>query len=101
MDPNDTQLCKCGHDLDLHGPRGCTAGNSSGRQCLCSRSKNGVLALLASPAPGPVAMPSVKEPNVDAILSKFWAVQERRQAEYEEQMRILRERRAQSGKHGL
>ena len=98
MDPNDKQLCRCGHGLDMHGAGGCTAGNNNGRQCWCSRSPNGVLALLAAPAPKPVSLQVVREPDVDAILSKFWAVQERREAEHEEQMRILRERRAQSGR---
>jgi hypothetical protein len=40
----------------------------------------------------------MREPEVDAILSKFWAVQEHHQVEHEEQMRILRERRAHSGR---
>jgi hypothetical protein len=40
----------------------------------------------------------VSESDVDAILRKFWAVQERHQAEHDEQTRILRERRAQSGR---
>ena len=102
MDSNDKQLCKCGHDLDMHGPRGCTAGNSNGRQCWCSRTQNGVLALLASPGTAPklqsVALQLAREPDVDAILGQFWTVQERHQAEHEEQMRILRERRSQSGR---
>ena len=100
MDPNDTQLCKCGHHLEMHSPRGCTACNSNGRQCSCSRSQNGVLALFASPEPGPVSLQPVREPNVDGILSKFWAMQEHHQAAREEQMRILRERRTQSDKQG-
>ena len=101
MDPNNTRLCKCGHDLDMHGPRGCTAGNDKGRLCWCSRSKNGVLALLAPPESRSVVRQPVGEPNVDAILGKFWAMQERHQAEHEEQMRILRERRSQPGKQAL
>jgi hypothetical protein len=98
MDPNDKQLCKCGHDLDLHGASGCTAGNSNGRQCWCSRSPNGVLALFAPPKPSLVSLQPVRERDVDTILGKFWTVQEHHQAEHEEQMRILRERRAQSGR---
>ena len=34
MDPNEPLLCKCGHNLDMHGPRGCTAGNSDGAAVL-------------------------------------------------------------------
>ena len=98
MAPNDKQLCKCGHDLDMHGARGCTAGNSKGRQCSCSRSQNAVLALLTPPKPKPVSLRPVSDPDVEAILSKFWTVQEHHQAEREEQMRILHERRAQSGR---
>ena len=98
MDPNDNQLCKCGHDLDLHNANGCTAGNSNGRQCWCSRTRYGALALLASPAPRPLSLQAVRDRDVEIILSKFWRVQERHQAEHEEQMRILRERRAQSGR---
>ena len=98
MDPNDNHLCKCGHDLDLHNAGGCTAGNRNGRQCWCSRSPNGVLALLGSPTPQPVSLQSLKERDVDSILSKFWSVQERHQAEHDEQTRILRERRAQTGR---
>ena len=101
MDPNENQLCKCGHDLDLHGANGCTAGNSNGRQCWCSRSQNGVLALFAPPAPMPVSLQPVREQDVDVILRKFWTAQECHQAEHEEQMRILRERRAQSGRKFL
>ena len=95
MDPDNKQLCQCGHDLDLHGARGCTAGNS---QCGCSRSHNGVLALFAPPKPRPVSLQPVRQPDVDAILSKFWMVQKHHQAEREEQMRILGERRTQSGR---
>jgi len=98
MDPNDKQLCKCGHDLDLHGARGCMAGNSNGRQCWCSQTPNGVLALFAPPKPMSVSLQLVSESNVDVILRKFWTAQERHQAEHEEQMRILRERRSQSGR---
>jgi hypothetical protein len=98
MDLNDKQLCKCGHDLAMHGARGCTAGNSKGRLCWCSRSRNGVLALLAAPAPGLVSPQPVMETDVDVILRKFWSVQEHHQAEHEEQMRILSERRSQSGR---
>jgi hypothetical protein len=98
MDANETRLCNCGHDLDLHGPLGCTAGNRNGRKCWCSRLPNGVLALFETPKPSPVSLQSMREPEVDAILSKFWAVQEHHQVEHEEQMRILRERRAHSGK---
>ena len=98
MDPNDNQLCKCGHDLNRHNANGCTAGNSSGRQCWCSRPRYGALALLASPIPTPLSVQAVRERNVDAILSKFWTAQERHQAEHEEQIRILRERRAQTGR---
>jgi len=98
MDPHNTQLCKCGHDLNMHGLHGCTAGNSNGRQCSCSRSQTGALALLNSPDPSPVSLQPVSESNADAILTKFWAMQEHHQAAHEEQMRILRERRTQSGK---
>jgi hypothetical protein len=100
MDPNDTQLCKCGHDLNMHGPRGCTAGNSNGRQCWCGCSQKEVLALFASPEPSPVSLQPVKQPNVDAILSRFWAMQEYHQAAREEQMRILQERRTQADRQG-
>jgi hypothetical protein len=100
MDPNEPLLCKCGHSLDMHGPRGCMAGNNNGRfakqiECWCGRSQNGVLALFVLPEPSPVSLQPVKEPNVDAILSRFWAMQEHHQAAREEQMRILRERRTQ------
>ena len=98
MDPNEPLLCKCGHRLDMHGPRGCTAGNNNSRPCGCGRSQNGVLALFVSPEPSPVSQQSVKEPTVDAILSRFWAMQEQHQAAREEQMRILRERRTESGR---
>jgi len=100
MDPNEPLLCKCGHNLDLHGPHGCTAGNSNGRQYSCGHSENEVVALLALPEPSPVSLQPVKEPNVDAILSRFWALQEHHQAAREEQMRILQERRTQSDRHG-
>jgi hypothetical protein len=99
VDLNDKQRCKCGHDLDLHGPRGCTAGNGKVRQCWCSRSQSGALALLAPPEPEPVSLQHVGEPDVDALLNKFWVIQERHLAEHEEQMRILNERRTQSGKN--
>jgi hypothetical protein len=98
MDPDNKRLCQCGHDLDLHGARGCTAGNSQGRQCWCSRSQNGVLALFAPPKPRPISLQPVRETDVDAILSKFWTVQKHNQAEHEEQVRILGERRTQSGR---
>ena len=98
MDPNDTLLCKCGHNLDMHGPRGCTAGNSSGMQCWCGRSQNGVLALFTSPGPCPDSLQPVKEQNVDAILSRFWTMQEHHESARAEQMRILQERRTQSAK---
>ena len=98
VDPNDNQRCKCGHDLNLHDANGCTAGKGSGRQCSCSRPRYGALALLASPAPRPVSLQAIREWNVDDILGKFWTAQERHQAEHEEQMRILRERRAQTGR---
>jgi hypothetical protein len=98
MDPNDKQLCKCGHDLDMHDARGCTAGNNSGRQCWCNRTQNGVLALFAPPILSPVSLQPVRESDVDVILRKFWTVQERHQAEHEEEMRILCERRSQTGR---
>ena len=105
MDPNEPLLCKCGHDLNLHGPRGCTACNSDGRfakqiECSCGRSQNGVLALFVSPEPSPISLEPAKEQNVDAILDRFWAMQEHHQAAREEQMRILQERRTQPGKQG-
>ena len=98
MDPNEPLLCKCGHSLDTHGPRGCTAYNSDGGQCWCGRSQNGVLALYVSPEHNPIPQELVKEPHVDAILSRFWAMQEHQQAAREEQMSILRELRTRSGK---
>jgi hypothetical protein len=100
MDPNEPLLCKCGHDLEMHSLRGCTACNSDGGQCWCGRSQNGVLALFASPEPGPLSLQPVREPNVDGILIKFWAMQEHHQAAREEQMRILRERRNQASTQG-
>ncbi len=82
----------------MHGARGCTAGNEKGRQCWCSRSQNGVLALFPPPAPRPVSLQPVREPDVEAMLRKFWTVQEHHQAEREEKIRILHERRTQSGR---
>ena len=98
MDPNDKLLCKCGHDLEMHDARGCTAVNSKGRKCRCIRSQNEVLALFPPPTPRPESLQPVREPDVDVILSQFWTVQEHHQAEREEQMRILHERRTQSGR---
>ena len=100
MDPNEPILCKCGHNLDMHGPRGCTAGNSNGGQCWCGRSQNGVLALFVLPESSPISLQPVKELNVDAILSRFWAMQEHHQVAREEQMRLLQERRTQPDKQG-
>ena len=95
---NDKQLSKCGHDVDMHGARGCTAGNSHGQLYWCSRTPNEVLALFKAPAPRPVTLQPVGESDVDVILHQFWTAQERHQAEHEEQTRILRERRRQSGR---
>jgi hypothetical protein len=98
MDSHNKRLCQCGHDLDLHGASGCMAGNSQDEQCSCSRSQSGVLALFPPPAPLQVSLQPVREPDVDAILNELWTVQKHHQAEREEQVRILGERRTQSGR---
>jgi hypothetical protein len=98
MDPNEPLLCKCGHDLKMHGPRGCTASNGS--QCLCSRSQRAVLALFDSPEPNPISVQPWCEPNADALLNKYWSMQEHHQAARQEQMRILRELRTKAIKQG-